>query len=524
MNWNFPHPSRRMPVFARNVVATSQPLAVQAGLWILRSGGNAADAAIATAAALTVLEPNNNGLGSDAFALVWDKGCLYGLNSSGKSPAGWTPERFAGRDVMPLLGWDSVTVPGCLAAWVELSGRFGKLPFEKLLDPAIHYAREGYAIPPITAEAWGAGLESRSEFPEFIRHFSVRDGAPRPGDLFQSPDMAATLNEIARTRGEAFYRGDLAEAIARCAREDGGAMTMEDLAAHRAEWVEPIALDYHGYTLHEIPPNGQGLAALLALSLFRETGFPRIALDSVAGWHLQIEAMKLALADVYHHVADPGVDSPWRRLLDPEYITKRAGLIDTERAGSPVHGDPLESDTVYLTTADDSGLMVSFIQSNFHGFGSGVVVPGTGISMQNRGYGFSLEPGHPNEVGPRKRPFHTIIPGFVTHDGEAAMSFGVMGGSMQAQGHFQMMNRIYLQKMNPQAALDAPRWRVGEGRSVLVEEHTPAEIIEGLAQLGHTVQIAPFTEFGGGQIIHRNPGGGYVAASDPRKDGCAAGY
>lgn len=525
MNWTFPHSSRRMPVFARRAVATSQPLAVQAGLEMMRLGGNAVDAAIATAAALTVLEPNNNGLGSDAFALVWADGRLYGLNSSGRSPLAWTPERFAGRDSMPLLGWDSVTVPGAVASWVELSSRFGRLGFSDLLQPAITLARDGFHVAPITAAAWAKGLETRRDFPEFVRHFSIEGRAPRPGDLFRSPDMADSLGKIAASSGEAFYTGELATAIARCAREEGGAMTAEDLANHRAEWVEPVALTYqHGYTLHEIPPNGQGLAALLALGIFTHLEVPTSALDTVAGWHMQIEAMKLALADAYRFIADPDAPSPWRELLREEYLASRASLIDPDAAGDPSHGNPLESDTVYLTTADADGMMVSFIQSNFYGFGSGVVVPGTGISLQNRGYGFSLEEDHPNRVGPGKRPFHTIIPGFVTRDGAPAMSFGVMGGSMQAQGHFQMMNRLYLLDENPQTALDAPRWRVGAGRTVQVDSHTPAEIIAGLRELGHDIQVADFTEFGGGQIIHCNPQGGYIAASDPRKDGCAAGW
>ncbi|MCC5875206.1 MAG: gamma-glutamyltransferase family protein [Candidatus Sumerlaeia bacterium] len=525
MNWTFPHPSRRMPLMARRAVATSQPLAVQAGLEMMRLGGNAVDAAVASAAALTVLEPNNNGLGSDAFALVWAEGRLYGLNSSGRSPISWTPERFAGHKSMPLLGWDSVTVPGAVAAWAELSARFGRLDFSDLLRPAVTYAREGFHVAPITAAAWESGLQTRRDFPEFVRHFSIDGRAPRPGDLFQSPDMAASLEKIAATKGAAFYTGDLAESMVASCASEGGAMSLEDLANHRADWVEPVAQEYrHGYTLHEIPPNGQGLAALLALGIFRELDMPAAVLDTVAGWHGQIEAMKLALADAYRFIADPDEPSPWRELLRTDYLASRASLIDPKGAGDPSHGNPLESDTVYLTSADDDGMMVSFIQSNFYGFGSGIVVPGTGISMQNRGFGFSLEPGHPNRVGPGKRPFHTIIPGFVTRHGEPAMSFGVMGGSMQAQGHFQMMNRLYLLEENPQAALDAPRWRVGAGRTVQVDTHTPPEIIDGLRALGHDIQVADFSEFGGGQIIHRNPAGGYVAASDPRKDGCAGGW
>ncbi len=523
-----PYASQRMPVLARNVVATSQPLAAAAGLRMLARGGNAIDAAIATAITLTIVEPTSNGIGSDAFALVWDGDRLHGLNASGRSPAGFSADRFQGMDAVPLRGEDSVTVPGAVSAWVALHERFGALPFDQLFEPAIQYARDGFPVSPITARAWQVGVDVLGERPDFHAAFT-RDGrAPRIGETWRFPEQADTLEAIAATRGEAFYRGELAERMAHHVQAGGGTLAASDLAAHQADWVDPIATHFGNHELHEIPPNGQGLAALIALAILRHTDLADAEPNSLHATHLQIEAMKLAFADAHRYVADPNhLDVPPEALLDDGYAAERARLIDPNRAGDPGHGVPKRGGTVYLTAADAQGRMVSFIQSNYYGFGSGVVVPGTGISLQNRGAGFTLEPGHPNQAGPGKRPFHTIIPAFLTHRGAPRMSFGVMGGPMQPQGHLQMFVRTVLWNENPQAAADAPRWRVVEGRTVAVEDAMPNAITDGLKAMGHEVTRTPpeaSFSFGGAQLAWRLDDGHYVAGSDPRKDGLALGY
>jgi gamma-glutamyltranspeptidase/glutathione hydrolase len=524
-NWDFTYPSRRMPVLARNVVATSQPLAAQAGLRMLLRGGNAVDAAIATAAALTVVEPVMNGIGSDAFALVWDGKSLQGLNASGRAPRAWRPERFAGLGRMPTEGWDSVTVPGVVSAWAGLSAKFGKLPFEALFEPAIDYARNGFPVSPVVASQWESQIPRLKDQPGFAQAFA-RDGrAPRAGEVFRFPEQADTLAEIAGTRGESFYRGKLAKRIADFSSACGGALDAADLAAHQPDWVEPIGQGYRGYRVHEIPPNGQGIAALMALGMLEHFDLGATAVDSVESLHLQVEAMKLGFADAYRYVADANaMDIRVSSLLDPEYLKSRAHTIRRDRAGQAVAGLP-PSGTIYLAAADAGGMMVSYIQSNYMGFGSGVVVPGTGISMQNRGYGFSLQPGHPNLVGGGKRPFHTIIPAFLTRDGKPVMSFGVMGADMQPQGHMQMVIRLIDYGQNPQAAADAPRWKIALDGSLLLEHAIAEDVVRGLAQLGHrVVRASPgSTEFGAAQLVHRL-GDAYVAASEPRRDGQAVGF
>jgi gamma-glutamyltranspeptidase/glutathione hydrolase len=525
-SYDLPYPSQRMPVLARNVVATSQPLAAQAGLRMLLAGGNAVDAALAAAIALTVVEPTSNGIGSDAFAIVWDGTGLHGLNASGRSPAAWTPDVFATFGAMPLRGWPSVTVPGAVSAWVELSNRFGSLPFAKLFEPAIEYARGGFPVSPIPARAWERSVQVLKDFPTFLQTFAPDGHAPRAGQTFRSEDHARTLEHIAASKGESFYRGDLAERIARCARDEGGLLTAEDLASHSADWVETISTDYGKSRLHEIPPNGQGLAALLALGILRDSSrrAGTSQTDSADFFHMQIEAMKLALADAHRYVSDPAfMDARLADLLDDAYARDRAKLINPGRATTAAHGVPRRGDTVYLTTADARGMMVSFIQSNYYGFGSGVVVPGTGIALQNRGAGFTLEANHPNRVGPRKRPFHTIIPAFVTRDGRPQMSFGVMGGPMQAQGHVQMMVRVFDRGQNPQAASDAPRWQVTHGLEVLVERGFAPEVLDALKSRGHDLKFADPEQFGGAQLIYKLDDG-YLAASDHRKDGQAVGF
>ncbi|MCE5249077.1 gamma-glutamyltransferase family protein [bacterium] len=522
-SYDFPYPSQRMPVLAGNIVATSQPLAAQAGLRMLLRGGNAVDAAVATAIALTVVEPTSNGIGSDAFSILWDGVKLHGINASGKSPAAMTPERFAGKSEMPRIGWDTVTVPGAVSAWVELSKRFGKLPFQELFEPAIGYAGRGFIVSPITAEGWAGAKDTYRDFPDFGAAFLVDGRAPKAGEKFVQSDQARTLCRIAATNGEAFYRGELAEKIAAHARATGGLMTIEDLANHKPIWVEPISMDYHGITLHEIPPNGQGIAALIMLGIIQRLNIQQYSIDSADCLHLQIEAMKLAFADAHRYVADPdSLDIRPAALLGSGYLERRAALIDMKKAQNPGFGVPSRGGTVYLTAADSNGMMVSYIQSNYGGFGSGIVVPGTGISLQNRGYGFTLEEGHPNRVGGGKRPYHTIIPGFVTRDGKPLMSFGVMGGPMQPQGHVQMVIRIFDYGQNPQTASDAPRWRVLENLDVVLEPGFRPEVVGELRRRGHNIKIGG-ESFGGAQLIYRLADG-YCAGSDHRKDGQAVGY
>ncbi len=526
LDWSLPYASRRQPILARNVVATSQPLATQAGIAMLRAGGNAVDAALATAIALTVVEPCSNGIGSDLFAIVWDGGELTGLNASGNSPAAWTPERYAGQSAMPRAGWDTVTIPGAVSGWVALSQRFGKLPFGDLFEPAIRYARDGFPVSPVVSDKWCRVVPILGDVPGFAEHFLPRGRALAPGELFASKALADTLQKIAATRGEAFYRGELAQAMVAHAKAHAGAHTMSDFADHACDWVTPLAHDYHGFSVHEIPPNGQGIAALMALGILETFDLSGHPVDSVEVQHLEIEAMKLAFADVYRYIADPrAMTVTAEALLDPRYLSSRAALIDRSRAQDYRHGVPPPGGTVYLAAADESGMMVSLIQSNYMGFGSGVVVPGTGISLQNRGTGFSLERGHPNLVGGGKRPFHTIIPGFVTRGGAPYSSFGVMGGPIQPQAHLQTLVRLIDYRSNPQAVLDAPRWKINSGISIDLETHASAELRDGLAALGHELATVPdaYMDFGAGQFVVRTDTG-YVAGSDPRRDGQAAGY
>lgn len=523
-NWEFPYTSKRMPVMARNIVATSQPLAAQAGLEMLKKGGNAVDAAIVTAIVLTVVEPTSNGIGSDAFAIVWDGNELHGLNASGKSPAGWDFEHFSQYKSMPQSGWDSVTIPGAVSSWVELSKHLGHLSFEDLFEPAIKYAYNGFLVSPRTAKEWSSAPETYEDFPEFASAFLPDGKAPEAGEKFEFKAQARTLEKIAETKGEAFYQGDLADKIVAYARATGGLITKEDLANHKANWVETISINYHGFTLHEIPPNGQGIAALVMLGILEHWGIQDYPVDSADSLHLQIEAMKLAFADTHRYVSDPSsMEIDYKDLLNLDYLLKRAKLIDLKKAQNPGYGAPEQGGTVYLTTADINGMMVSFIQSNFKGFGSGIVVPDTGISLQDRGACFSLKRGHPNQVEGGKRPFHTIIPAFVTKDGQPLMSFGVMGGSMQPQGHAQMMVRIFDYHQNPQAASDAPRWRVLKDMEVAFEPGLEPEVLKDLSSRGHRIKIIEDPVFGGAQIIYKLADG-YCSASDHRKDGQAVGF
>ena len=517
------YPSFHRPTFARNMVSTSQPLAAQAGVRALANGGNAMDAALATAIALTIVEPISNGLGSDAFAIVWDGKALHGLNASGRAPAAWTPEYFGGR--IPARGWNSVTVPGAVRAWVTLSERFGALPFEALFETAIGYARDGFPVSEFISRRWDLQVPELKVQPGFPQAFMPNGRAPRPGEGFRIPDAAKSLELVARTRGEAFYRGELAERMARHAKECGAAMTVADLAAHSDEWVAPLSVDYRGYRLHEIPPNGQGIVALIALGILAHFDMAALPVDSADSVHLQIEAVKLGLADAYRYVADSrAMDIAAERLLDPAYLKSRAALIDRARAQNFGHGTPPRGGTVYLTAADAAGRMVSFIQSNFMGFGSGVVVPGTGISLQNRGTGFVVTPGHPNCVAPGRRPFHTIIPGFVTRDGKPLMTLGLMGGTMQSQGHAQLMVRMADYDQSPQSAIDGPRFRIVQGLDVNFERAFPQTTLAELARRGHRVAELEeaYMDFGCAQIIRRGEDG-FVGCCDLRRDSISIG-
>ncbi len=540
MNFNYstPYTSTRLPVFARNVVSTSHPLAAQAGLRMMQKGGNAVDAAIAAAAAMMICEPVSNGLGSDAFAILWDGKELHGLNASGRAPQGWTPEYFRakygdGAKTPPKRGIDSVTVPGAVAGWVALSERFGKLPFADLLAPAIEIAERGYLIPVVVQQKWAAATPELKSVPGFAQSFLPWGRAPNVGELFQFRAAARALRAIAQTKGEAYYRGEIAQALASFAADCGGVLKASDLASYQPEWVQPLAKNYRGHTLHEIPPNGQGIAAQMALGILDKFDLGSLPVDSVDSQHLQIEAMKLAFADVYRYVAEPSaMHVTPEQMLDDAYLSSRAKLIDMNKAQDFKAGNPVKGGTIYLTAADENGMMISFIQSNFMGFGSGCVEPTFGISLQNRGHGFNVDPaGHntANLVAPGKRPIHTIIPAFLTKDGQPVMSFGVMGGNMQPQGHLQTLVRMLDYGQNPQTACDAPRWRYNAGFEINVEATMNPATVQGLSARGHRMEVIndSYQDFGAGQFIWRAGDPkveGYVAASDPRRDGQAAGF
>ena len=401
-NYNNPYTSTRLPVFARNVVSTSHPLAAQAGMRMLWQGGNAVDAAIAAAAAITLTEPVSCGLGSDAFCILWDGQALHGLNASGTAPSTWTPEYFKrkyGEDAQtpPKRGMDSVTVPGAVASWVALSERFGKLPFEDLLQPAIEIAERGYLLPVVVQQKWAAATPELRSQPGFAQNFLPWGRAPNVGELFQFPAAAKGLRAIAQSKGQAFYGGEIAQAIEQFAAQNGGSITAKDLADYKPEWVTPLAQNYRGYTLHEIPPSGQGIAAQIAMGILENFDMASLAIDGVDSQHLQIEAMKLAFADVYRYVAEPSAMAVTpAQMLDPAYLKHRAQLINMKKAQNFGAGNPVKGGTIYLSAADENGMMVSFIQSNFMGFGSGCVEPNFGISLQNRGHGFTRWPKLPS--------------------------------------------------------------------------------------------------------------------------------
>ncbi|MCS0791434.1 gamma-glutamyltransferase family protein [Cytobacillus firmus] len=536
MNFDFhnhPYTSQRTTVMANNgMVATSQPLAAQAGLDMMKKGGNAIDAAIATAAALTVVEPTSNGIGGDAFALVWIKGELHGLNASGPAPKSISIEALKERgfEKMPTHGWMPVTVPGAPSAWAELSRRFGRLPLKDVLQPAIDYAEKGYPLTPILGKYWQYAYKkfkqilTDDEFQHWFETFAPDGKAPQIGEIWRSEGHAATLRAIGETDGESFYRGEIADKIDAFSKKYNAFLSKEDLADYKAEWVDPIKVHYRGYDVWEIPPNGQGLVALLGLNIAK--GFEFRDKDTVDTYHKQIEAMKLAFTDGKAFITDPAeMRVTVEELLSEEYGESRRGEIAGE-ALTPEPYQPPRGGTVYLATADSEGNMVSFIQSNYMGFGSGLVVPGTGIALQNRGHDFSLDPEHHNALKPGKKTYHTIIPGFLTKDGEAVGPFGVMGGYMQPQGHMQVVMNTVDFHLNPQAALDAPRWQWIEGKKVQVEPHFPNHIAQALVRKGHQIEVTVDTGgFGRGQIIWRDPKTGVLmGGTEARTDGSIAAW
>lgn len=522
----YPNSSRRMATFGRRgMVATSQPLGAQAGLEILQKGGNAVDAAIATAAALTVVEPTSNGIGGDAFAIVWIKGELHGLNASGPSPQAATIEtiRALGHETMPEHGVIPVTVPGAPAAWAALSERFGRLPFAEVMAPAIALAEEGFPISPVVNQMWEEAFNCYRRYDDaaflpWFDTFAPNGHAPCPGELWAAPDHARTLRAIADSHAKAFYEGELAGRIDTFFREHGGLLRQEDLAGFAPEWVEPISTRYRGHDIWELPPNGCGMIALQALGILEQLGDE--GRDPVETLHRRIEATKLAYVDGLHHITEHKDMGPSiEQMLNAGYLSKRADLIGN-KALDPVHGNPVSGGTVYLAAADGDGNMVSFIQSNFHGFGSGIVVPGTGISFQNRGSSFKLDPSHANALAPGKRTYHTIIPGFITRDDEAVGPFGVMGGFMQPQGHVQVITAMLEDHLNPQAALDLPRWKWTQGKTVEVEPHFPDHLAQALARRGHhIVKKLDTISFGRGQVILRSRDSGVLCGgTEPRTD------
>ncbi|XMB67100.1 gamma-glutamyltransferase [Mycoplasmatota bacterium zrk1] len=522
--------SNRYSVTAKNgMVATSQPLAAQAGLDILKKGGNAIDAAVATAAALTVVEPTSNGIGSDAFALVWINNKLHGLNASGVTPKSISIEEVKkNNETMPKFGWTPVTVPGTPKAWARLVERFGNLSLYECLEPAINLASDGYSITPVLGKYWKGAFKKYSkvfkgeEFNEWFNTFTIKGKAPEIGDIITLKNHGSTLESIGKTNSDSFYKGNLADKIEKDSKKHGGFIRKSDLESFDVEWVDPISVEYRGFNVWEIPPNGQGIVALMGLNILKNFG---ITHNDYLTYHRQIESMKLAFADGLHYITDPKLMKfNAKELLSEGYAKKRSELI-TESAITPEVGKPNGSGTVYLATADKWGNMVSYIQSNYMGFGSGIVVEGTGIALQNRGADFSLDFNHYNKLMPNKRTYHTIIPGFITKGDKPIGPFGVMGGYMQPQGHLQVVCNMIDFNLNPQMALDAPRWQWMKDKSILVEPNFDLSIVDKLRRMGHDVKIAPDTgSFGRGQIIIKLENGAYVGGTESRTDGHIAIY
>jgi len=530
------HGSQRSMVLGRRgMVCTSQPLASFAAASMLRAGGNAVDAAVCAAAVLGVVEPFMTGVGGDCFMLVWHAADrrLHGLNGSGRAPRAATRQALLdrGHTQMPILGMLSVTVPGAVDAWCTALERFGSRSLADVLAPAIDYAEGGFAVSEIIAEQWGlaAGLLQQ---PEAARAFTVEGRAPRLGEIVRLPDLARSLRALAAGGRDIFYRGELAAQIVACSRAYDGLLAAGDLAAHTSDWVEPIATEYRGHRVYELPPNGQGLTALLALNILECFDLAALAADPAAVAHLQIEAVKLAFADRNRYIADPAQAAvPVAQLLAKDYAQGRAALIDPARARKRVAPGVLArgGDTVYLTAADAAGNVVSLINSLYLAFGSGMVAGETGIVLQNRGYGFSLDPAHPNCIAPGKRPFHTIIPAMLLRDDRPLVSFGVMGGDMQAQGHVQVVSHLVDGGRNIQEAIDRPRFNYLDTDRVALERALNERIGPALVERGHVIEDEAAAllhgGFGGAQGVMIDPAtGAYWGGSDPRKDGCAIGF
>lgn len=530
-----PYPSNRYPLVAKNgMVSTGSSLASSAGLEVLRKGGNAVDAAVATAAALTVVEPTANGLGSDAFAIVWMKDKMYGLNASGYAPKHISIDVLKKKGIskeMPKLGWIPVMVPGAVKGWKELIERFGNLTLKEVLEPAIRYAEEGYPVSASLASSWNNALknyheklEDKKEFREYFKTFEKEDGSSyEAGDIVYLPNHAKTLKLIAETNTDAFYKGEIANQFVKQALRDGGYFCKDDLESYECEWVDPVSVNYRGYDVWELPPNGQGLVALMALNILKEFKFDKR--DSVETVHKQLEAIKIAFADAKRYITDKDkMTMDYKRLILPEYGKARAKEISAMSA-VPYPSVPPKGGTVYLATADKDGNMVSFIQSNYMGFGSGIVLEGYGVALNNRGADFSLDEEDINRLEGRKKCYHTIIPGFLTKDGSAIGPFGVMGGYMQPQGHVQVLMNMIDFNLNPQMALDAPRWQWVKDRKVLVEDGFDEEIIKELIDRGHEIETSFNTaSFGRGQIINRKDNGVYVGGCESRTDSNIALY
>lgn len=542
--------TRSQVIAQHGMAATSHPLATQVALDILQAGGSAVDAAIAANATLGLMEPTGNGMGGDLFAIIWsaaDKK-LYGLNASGRSPLGLSREQLMaelgklGRDTIPPRGFLPISVPGAVDGWFELHGKFGKLPMKDVLAPAIRYAREGFPVTQYIASGWGTGVRmaQADKFPgAFLATYAPNGRAPAEGEIFKNPALANTLSLIAAGGRDAFYRGAIADQIDTFMRANGGYLRKIDLEKHTSTWVDPVSVNYRGYDVYELPPNGQGIAALQMLNILEGYDLKSLGYNSPQALHLMIEAKKLAFEDRAKFYADPEFSKiPLQGLLSKEYAAERRKLINPDRAGRSYDaGNPTvqQGDTICLTTADASGNMVSLIQSNYRGMGSGITVPGLGFTFQDRGEMFTLRAGHANDYAPGKRPFHTIIPAFILKDGAPWLSFGLMGGAMQPQGHVQIVCNLIDWGMNFQEAGDAARWQhegssdydnpgMTDGGYIEVESGIPYESVRALMQRGHVVRIGN-GGFGGYQAIARDAANGtYLGASESRKDGQAAGY
>jgi gamma-glutamyltranspeptidase/glutathione hydrolase len=536
--------TRSAVIAPRAMAATSHPLATQIALDILRRGGNAVDAAIAANAALGLMEPTGNGIGGDLFAIVWDAGSskLYGLNGSGRSPRGLTRQWFIdnGYTSIPPYGPLPVSVPGAVDGWFMLHGRFGRLPMTDILQPTIDYARNGHPVHETIQYYWERSAARLAEYPGFTEQMTIEGRAPRVGELWKNPNLANTLERIAREGRDVFYKGDMARTIGEYMQSNGGFLSYEDMAAHEGSWVEPVSVNYRGFEVWELPPNGQGIAALQMLNILERYDVAAMGFGSADYVHLFLETKKLAFEDRARFYADPAyMDVAVAKLLSPEYAAERAALIDMGRAArSYPHGDPAAlqaGDTIYLTTADAEGNMVSLIQSNYRGMGSGMTPPGLGFVLQDRGELFSLEEGHPNAFAPGKLPFHTIIPAFITKDGKPWISFGLMGGAMQPQGHVQIVVNLVDFGMGLQEAGDAPRIHhdgsseptggsMSDGGTVNLETGFDYSVIRELMQRGHRIEFS-HGPYGGYQAIMKHPDYGvYLGASESRKDGQAAGF